>query len=101
MYGGTSGLFSGAIMTLVTAMGYKIVRNPRNYKVVMGAITTFVTGGIFFGFGLWELGSDMDFGLAWLSALVMSIVIAVYASQMTARKYINEISVQKEKVKTS
>jgi len=100
MYGGASGFVSGLAMTVVTAIGYATVRNLRNYKIVMGAITAFVTSGIFFGFGLWDMvGGNSDMDMAWFSALAMSVVIAVYASQIIARKYVNEMTVRKAKAK--
>lgn len=98
MYGGASGLFCGFAMTVVTSIGYATVRNPRNYKIVMGTLTAVLTSGVFFLGGLWDLGVEMGI-LTWASALGMSVVIAVYASQITARKYINEISMGKEKAK--
>lgn len=100
LYGSISGLFSGTVMTFVSAIGFGIVRNPQNYKRIMGAITAVVTGFVFFGLGLWDLGMFMDVDMTWSVSLLLSIVIAVYASQIASRKYIADLSVHKEKAKS-
>ncbi|GEM_PF-811284 len=100
IYGSIAGLFSGIVMTVVTGLGYRIVRNPKTYKYIMGAITAFCTGFVFFGFGLWDLGMEIDSNnITWLLAMLLSVGIAVYASQIAAGKYIIELSNRKEKEK--
>lgn len=99
IYGGASGLFCGIVMAVITSIGYGTVRNPRNFKIVMGTITAVITSGIFLVGGLWDLGAGEAGDLTWASAMVMSVVIAVYASQITARKYVNEMSLGKAKAK--
>lgn len=97
IYGGFSGIFSGGAMALVTALAFREIRNEKFYRYAMGAVTTVMTTGVFAWGGLWSLGF-MD-SLAWGAAMVMSVVIAVYASQMTAKKYLRERDVRKQKVK--
>lgn len=97
VYGGVAGFVSGAGMAFVTAIGFGIIRNPQNYKRVMGGITAIMTGFIFFGFGLLDFGGGGD--MTWLFIILISIAIAVYASQRAARLYVNDMSVRKEKVK--
>lgn len=96
IYGSMGGLFSGTVMTFVTALGYREVRNPQRYKLAMGTITALMTGGTFLFFGLFDLGTN---DMVWLLVVLISVAIAVYASQIAARKYIRELSVRKEKAK--
>lgn len=99
MYGGASGLFAGLAMAFFTAVGYGTIQDTKSYKRTMGVITAVITSSIFIFGGLFALGMDM--GLPWISAMVLSVVIAVYASQITAKKYLAEITVRKEKAKAS
>ncbi len=96
IYGGTAGFISGIIMTVVTAVAYREINNVKRYKLVMGAITAVVTSGVFILGGLWRLGLGME--LAWTSAMILSVVIATYASQIVAKKYIRDMSIRKKKV---
>ena len=96
LYGGGSGLVSGFVMVLVTALAYGEIPNIRRFKIVMGAITALMTSAVFLFGGLWIFGEGME--LTWGSAMFMSVVIATYASQIVARKYIRDSSVRKKKV---
>lgn len=95
LYGGMSGFISGLGMVLVTAVGFREIRNVRRFRIVMGLITAIITGGVFMLGGLWDFGYGLE--LAWTSAMVLSVVIAVYASQIIAKKYIKEMSLRKRK----
>lgn len=95
LYGGMSGFISGLGMVLVTAVGFREIRNVRRFRIVMGLITAIMTGGVFLLGGLWDFGYGLE--LAWTSAMVLSVVIAVYASQIIAKKYIKEMSLRKRK----
>lgn len=99
MFGGISGFFSGLIMAIISVIGFREIRRPQFYKFSMGLITLVTTGYILFEFWgfLFELFKDNV--MMWASALGMSVVIVIYASQITARKYINEMSVRKGKAK--
>lgn len=94
-YGGVSGLASGITMALVTAVGFREIPNIKVYRWVMGAITLVTTAGVFSLSGLWRYANSM--GLQWTTVLVMSVVIAVYTSQIVSKKYIAEIRLQKKK----
>lgn len=94
--GGASGFISGFVMTLVTALAFGEIRDIKRFKIVMGCITAVITSGVFLIGGLWALGSGDEF--AWTSAMVMSVVIATYASQIVARKYAHDMNIRKKKV---
>jgi len=96
IYGGTSGFISGAVMSMVTALAFREIHNVKRYKMAMGAITAIVTCAVFMLGGLWGLGMGME--LAWTSAMILSVVIATYASQIVAKKYIRDMSIRKKKV---
>ena len=96
MYGGTSGLFCGLVMALVTAVAFRDIRNLQRFKIVMGIITTVITSGVFVLGGLWEFSSGIE--LTWASAMILSVVIAAYASQIVSRKYYYEMSFRKQKI---
>lgn len=96
LFGGASGFISGFVMTLVTALAFREVRNIRRFKIVMGSITVVITSSVFLLGGLWDLGSGN--GFTWVSAMAMSVVIAVYASQIVAKKYLHDMTARKKKV---
>jgi hypothetical protein len=96
IYGGASGFVSGFVMTLVTALAFGEIRDIKRFKIVMGCITAVITSGVFLLGGLWGLGSGDEF--AWTSAMVMSVVIATYASQIVARRYAHDMNIRKKKV---
>ena len=96
IYGGIAGLISGIVMTFVTALAFREIPNVKRFTTVMGVITAIVTSAVFLLGGLWGLGFGME--LAWTSAMVLSVVIATYASQIVARKYIRDMSIRKKKV---
>lgn len=96
LFGFNAGLISGLVMGIVSAVLFYEMRRPRTYKISMGLITFIITSYVLFG-GSGSLSTNIDF--TWAGALGMSVVIAVYASQITARKYIKEISIRKGKAK--
>lgn len=101
MYGTIAGFASGSIMVGVSYMAFRVVQTPRIYKLVMGIITCAATLFVFLDGELMTLLSYIQPETADMSAvavMLMSVVIAVYASQITARKYIHEISIRKQKV---
>jgi len=95
MYGGFSGFISGLMMALVTAVGFREIRNLKTFRYAMGIVTAVVTLSVFVLGGLWDLGIGME--LTWTAAMIMSVVIAVYASQIVSKKYFQEIGLQKKK----
>jgi len=96
IYGGVSGLISGFFMALVTAVAFRELRNVRRFRIVMGSITAVLTTGVFLLGGLWELGIGLDF--TWTVALIMSVVIAVYASQIVSKRYARDSILRKKKI---
>lgn len=95
VYGGGSGLISGFFMAMVTAIAFGEIRNVQRFKMVMGLITGIMTIGVFMLGGLWWFGSGIE--LTWTLAMILSIVIAVYASQIVSKKYIKQIDLRKKK----
>jgi hypothetical protein len=96
LYGGCSGFASGFVMALVTMLAYREIHNTKRFQIVMGIITAVMTSAVFMFGGLWAFGEGIE--LAWTSAMVMSVVIATYASQIVARKYIRDVNIRKKKV---
>ena len=94
-YGGVSGLASGIMMALVTAVGFGEVRNVQVYRLTMGVVTLVMTSGVFILSGLWRYVNSM--GLEWIAMVAMSVVIAVYASQIVSKQYIKEVGLFKKK----
>ena len=111
--GGVSGFCCGLVMMIVTAVAFRELRNRKRLRLIMGLITTGITGGFFVVGGFTILAQYMELphynqhlgvypsiDLPWASAMIMSVVIAVYASQIVTRKYIEEMSPRKEKFDT-
>jgi len=96
VYGGISGIISGIVMTLVTALAFREIHDVKRFKTTMGVITAVITSGVFVLGGLWSLGFNIE--LAWTGAMILSVVIATYASQIVAKKYLRDISIRKKKV---
>lgn len=98
-YGGVSGFLSGLAMAVISAILFSKIRNVHLYKFAMGALTALITGTIL-RITVLEIALVLDYQAnvqSWIVAIVMSVVIAVYASQITARKYLREMSVRKQK----
>jgi len=98
--GGIAGLSAGFMMSIITELGFRMVHHKRLYQMAMGLVTGVVVTLVFFGSNIWHFLVRMPFpdaGQTWSLTLMMSVVIAVYASQITARKYLIEINRRKEK----
>lgn len=95
IYGGIAGLISGLVMALVTAVAFREIRNVKVFRLAMGIVTAVITVGVFVVGGLWSFGAGME--LTWTAAMAMSVVIAVYASQIVSKKYIKEVGLLKKK----
>lgn len=95
LLGGFGGLFSGIGMMLATALFFREIPNPRNYKYAMGAITFVVTGLVFLISGLF------GFEITLFMVALLSVLIAVQASQRVAKIYLSEIEVRKVKEKVA
>lgn len=102
IFGAISGLFSGFFMAIITRLLFQELRLTLIYKLLMGLTTLVTTSYIFWDSEIWLFLKTMRFenaGSVWAVTLVMSVIIAVYVSQIVARKYINEVSVRKAKAK--
>lgn len=100
IFGGISGFCSGLLMGFTSIIIFRTVHAPFLYKLTMGAITFLTTSFILFR--SWRIGLSLipiEFRLTWLYALFVSVVIAVYVSQITARKYILDLTTTKKKEK--
>lgn len=93
--GGFGGVFSGFAMMLATAVFFREIPKPRNYKYAMGGITFFITAGVFVLSGLFM--ADLTMFLVGL----LSAFIAVQASQRVAKKYLSEFDLRKVKEKVA
>lgn len=98
LYGTIAGFMSGFGMALFTAILFREVSSVQHFRWFMGSTTFMLTVSIFVGRGLWSLGENIFNPTTWNATMLMSVVIAVYASQRTATKYLIDCHVPKAKI---
>ncbi len=98
LYGTIAGFMSGFGMALFTAILFREVVSVQHFRWFMGSTTFMLTISTFVGRGLWGIGENIIDPTTWNVTMLMSIVIAVYASQRTATKYLRESYATKSKV---
>jgi hypothetical protein len=110
--GGFGGILSGIVMMLVTMLFFRNMSHPRAFKGTMGMITAVIMVFVFWMGGInflvrdsnlvSQLNNEVEWivGLPWLGVYILSILIAVAASQGAATKYLREIDGRKMKEKT-
>lgn len=96
IFGMIAGLYSGVGMAVTISMFFNTILSLPIFKATMGAITA-ICSALFFGTGLWHLRIDGIDSTGWNGAMIMSVVIAVYASQRVADFYFQEWSQRKHK----
>lgn len=96
IFGTFAGIASGIAMSLVTALFFKDIPSHLTYRSAMGLVTMGVTG-IFFFDTLRQSRIDGIDLMAWDMTIAMAIVIAMYASQRVAERYLFEWSIRKMK----
>lgn len=104
IYGSTAGLLCGFLMAFVTTLAFHEIRNPQRFKSVMGVIAAVGTMATFYFGGLWGFIQFINYELFYIDveatmvgAMIFSIVIAVYASQIVSKKYTQEVGLLKKK----
>jgi hypothetical protein len=98
LYGTVAGFISGFGMTLLTAILFREVLSVQHFRWFMGSTTFMLTIATFVGRGLWGFGENIFNPTTWNTIMLMSIVIAIYASQRTATKYLLDCHVPKVKL---
>lgn len=101
LYGTIAGFMSGFGMALFTALLFREVTSEQHFRWFMGSTTFMLTISTFVGRGLWGVGETIIDPTTWNVTMLMSIVIAVYASQRTATKYLLESHAPKSKMSSS
>ena len=98
-YGAASGFISGVLMSTTTRLMFHQVNQQTLYKVIMGSLALGTTLFIFLVDFLWiglyknDLFSHPLPLNDWLAIWVMSLIFAVYASQRTATRYLQEAQI--------
>lgn len=98
LYGTVAGFISGIGMALFTAILFREVLSVQHFRWFMGSTTFMLTISTFVGRGLWGLGETIFNPTTWNVTMLMSVVIAIYASQRTATKYLLDCHLPKSKV---
>ena len=98
LYGTIAGFMSGFGMALFTAILFREVASEKHFRWFMGSTTFMLTISTFVGRGLWGFGETVIDPTTWNITMLMSIVIAVYASQRVATKYLLDSYAPKSKV---
>ncbi len=98
LYGTIAGFMSGFGMALFTGLLFRDVSSPRHFYWFMGSTTFMLTVSTFVGRGLWGMGETLFNSTTWNVTMLMSVVIAVYASQRTATKYLRDSQFPKSKL---
>lgn len=97
LYGTIAGFLSGLAMLISTALLFRTVPSINRFRWMMGSTTFVMTLTTFVGRGLWNIGDSVIDPTTWTTTMVMSLVIAVYASQRTVTKYLHDCHIPKHK----
>jgi len=92
VYGGIAGLISGLVMALMTSFIFREIHHFFRFRLVMGFTTCVMTVAVFWFGGLWQFFTGTLF-----YEIIVAVVIAIYASQIVSKKYLNEIMIDKKK----
>ena len=98
LYGTIAGFMSGFGMALFTALLFREVSSLQHFRLFMGSTTFMLTISTFVGRGLWGIGETLYNPTTWNATMLMSLVIAIYASQRTATKYLRDSHTPKSKL---
>jgi len=96
IFGMVAGLYSGVGMAVAISIFFGDIFSRPVFKATMGVMTAICTA-LFFSSGLYHLRIDGIDLSGWNSMMLMSIVIAVYASQRVANYYFQEWSIRQQK----
>lgn len=96
IFGMVAGLYSGVGMAVAITVFFNDIFSRPIFNATMGVMTVICTT-LFFSTGLWHLRIDGIDMAGWNSMILMSVVIAVYASQRVANFYFQEWSQRKQK----
>jgi len=96
IFGMVAGLYSGVGMAVAISVFFSDIFSRPIFKATMGVLTAVITA-LFFTSGLWHLRIDGIDSTGWNSMILMSVVIAIYASQRVASVYFQEWSLRKQK----
>lgn len=97
LYGTIAGFMSGLAMMISTALLFHPLSSTRHFRWMMGSTTFMMTLATFVGRGLWNIGDHMIDPTTWTATMMMSLVIAVYASQRVVTKYLLDSTLPKQK----
>ncbi len=96
IFGMIAGLYSGVGMAVAISIFFTDIFSRPIFKAVMGVMTAICTA-LFFSTGLWHLRIDGIDSSGWNGMILMSVIIAVYASQRVSSFYVQEWSQRKQK----
>lgn len=97
LFGTIAGFTSGFGMALFTALLFREVNDMMRFRLMMGSTTLMLTVATLVGRGLWDFGTLVIDPTTWQVTMVMSVLIAMYASQRVATKYLLELNPEKVK----
>ncbi len=97
LFGTVAGFTSGFGMILFAALLFREVNDRPRFRIMMGSTTLMLTIATLVGRGLWDFGALIIDEQTWHLTMVMSVMIAVYASQRVSTKYLIELSDSKLK----
>jgi len=91
LFGTVIGFTSGFGMMLFTALLFREVNDVLRFRIMMGSTTLMLTIATLVGRGLWDFGAVVIDPTTWQVTMLMSVVIAIYASQRTSTKYLHDL----------
>jgi len=97
LFGTVAGFTSGFGMVCFTLLLFREVTDEPRFRIMMGSTTLMLTLATLVGRGLWDFGAVIIDPSTWQVTMVMSVVIAVYASQRTSTKYLIDLYGDKPK----
>lgn len=97
LFGTVAGFASGFGMALFTGLLFREVNDIPRFRIMMGSTTLMLTVATLVGRGVWDFGALIIDPTTWQVTMVMSVVIAIYASQRVATKYLIELDGDKLK----
>lgn len=97
LFGTVAGFTSGFGMALFTLLLFREVHDEQGFRIFMGSTTFMLTLATLVGRGLWTFGEYAVDPFVWQVTMAMTLVIAIYASQRTATKYLLDIQTEKTK----
>lgn len=96
IFGVLAGLYSGVGMAVITSLFYEDIPSIHVYKSVMGGVTA-VCVAFFLYTTLWNLRIDGIESASWNATMMMTVILAVYASQRVTSYYLYEWVIHRQK----